>query len=80
MSTLIEAMEELNFGSILKALDKIPLRESQNLQDRLHEARVVLSDALGDLWKIWLRKTSFRSPLLIFDEAHHLKNLTQLSS
>jgi len=29
---------------------------------------------------VWLREARFRSPLLVFDEAHHLKNVTRLTS
>ena len=77
---LIHALGRLNFRRVLEALDRLPLRESPNTQERLQDARQALSESLKDLWKVWLRDTRFHSPLLIFDEAHHLKNVTQLSS
>lgn len=77
---LIEAMDRLEFTDVLAALDRLPLRESPNIDSRLQETRRALSDALADVWRAWLRETRFHSPLLIFDEAHHLKNVTQLAS
>src|SRR5262249_202182 len=56
------------------------LRESSYVDERLSEARQTLADALKELWKFWLNRAKFHAPLLIFDEAHHLKNVTQLAS
>jgi superfamily II DNA or RNA helicase len=78
--TLIEAMDLLEFDDILEALERLPLRESPNLDERLQETRRALTKALSDVWQTWLGHTRFHSPLLIFDEAHHLKNMTQISS
>jgi superfamily II DNA or RNA helicase len=77
---LIDAMEPLEFDDILDALEELPLRESPNLDERLQKTRQALAKALSDVWQIWLGHTHFHSPLLIFDEAHHLKNMTQVSS
>jgi hypothetical protein len=77
---LVSAMEDLDLARLLDALDALPLRESKHIDDRLQEARQALSEAITDLWKTWLRQTRFRSPLLVFDEAHHLKNVNRLSS
>jgi superfamily II DNA or RNA helicase len=78
--TLIEAMDLLEFDDILEALERLPLRESPNLDERLQKTRQALTKALSDVWQTWLGHTRFHSPLLIFDEAHHLKNMTQVSS
>lgn len=77
---LVEAMEHLELTPVLDALSRLPVRESAYITERLQEARQTLSEALAGLWRVWLRQTRFRSPLLIFDEAHHLKNVTKLSS
>jgi len=78
---LIDAMEDLDdFKPLLEALERLPLRESSYVDERLSDARQTLTDALKELWKFWLNRAKFRAPLLIFDEAHHLKNVTQLSS
>src|SRR3989442_4842888 len=77
---LVEAIEQLDITPVVEVLEHLPVRESAYIAERLQEARQVLSHALGDLWKLWLGQTRFQSPLLIFDEAHHLKNVTRLSS
>jgi len=77
---LAEVMEMLDVQAVCNALAQLPLRESSRVKERLQDVRHALGEALGDLWREWLRKTSFRSPLLVFDEAHHLKNPTKLSS
>lgn len=79
-AALIEAMEDLDLEPVLTALDDVPLRTSGHVQERLQRARHALSVALSDLWRTWQRAARFRSPLLVFDEAHHLKNWTRLSS
>ena len=75
---LMGAMDRLDFGPVLRALAVLPLRESKHVEARLREVRQALADSLSRLWKTWLAEARFRSPLLIFDEAHHLKNLTRL--
>jgi hypothetical protein len=77
---LVGAMDRLDYRPVLDALAELPLRESKYVEDRLRDVRRALSDALSNLWKTWLAEARFRSPLLIFDEAHHLKNVTRLTS
>ena len=79
-TALVDAMDGLDLEPVLEALESLPLRESIYVDDRLQRARHALSAALGDLWKAWQRKARLHSPLLVFDEAHHLKNMTRLSS
>lgn len=79
-SMLLDAMEGLECREVLDALYDLPRRESKNIDERLQDARWALSAALEGLWREWLRQTRFRSPLLILDEAHHLKNTTRLTS
>ena len=50
-------------------------------RQRLERTRHVINDALRTMWPSTLAKARFRSPLLILDEAHHLKNpATRLAS
>ena len=78
---LIDAMDDLDdFKPLLEALGRLPLRKSSYVDERLSDARQTLTDALKELWKFWLNRARFRAPLLILDEAHHVKNVTQLSS
>jgi ERCC4-related helicase len=62
-------------------LRNLPSRESVSIEGRLERARRAINDALRAMWPSTLAKARFRSPLLILDEAHHLKNpATRLAS
>lgn len=66
---------------VLSALKKIPQRKTDTYQRRLREARNVINAELRKLWKGCTHHLKLRLPLLILDEAHHLKNRkTQLAS
>ena len=41
---------------------------------RLKAARYALREVEEGLWKVLLAEARWRSPLLVMDEAHHLKN------
>jgi superfamily II DNA or RNA helicase len=79
-AALVRAMEDLNLDEVLATLGNLPLRESSHVEARLKDVREALGKALKELWQHWLARARFRAPLLVFDEAHHLKNPTQLSS
>ncbi len=77
----LEAMEGERFEPLVAELRRLPLRESTRVDERLKEIRRVLAGLMNDIWSQALRRARFRSPLLIFDEAHHLKNpATRLAS
>lgn len=62
-------------------LDVLPTRESAYIDERLADARQCLKDAMQGIWQRALAEARFRSPLLVLDEAHHLKNpSTKLAS
>ncbi len=70
-------LDEIDSGQLeplVEALRQLPLRSSLNLDERLTEVRRVLASEMRILWGIVLKRASFTSPLLILDEAHHLKN------
>jgi len=76
-----KVLPKLNTAKVFDALHKIPLRKSKNYQKHVLNARHVIKDEVRKLWKECLRKTRLRLPLLILDEAHHLKNAeTRLAS
>ncbi len=54
--------------------EKMPFRDSTNINERLKEVRSKLSDEVKTIWFNCIRETRIDHPLLIFDEAHHLKN------
>ena len=62
-------------------LRDLPARESASIDARLEKTRAAINDELRKMWPSTLAKARFRSPLLILDEAHHLKNpATRLAS
>ena len=76
-----KALPKLKTAEVFDALHEIPLRKSKNYQKYVLNARHVIKDEVRTLWKECLTKTRLRLPLLILDEAHHLKNAeTRLAS
>lgn len=75
--------------SVIRALDRSDLRELADalrhmpivarggevrVSERLNACRRVLREVEAGLWKRLLAQAKWRSPLLVMDEAHHLKN------
>ncbi|HWP45504.1 MAG TPA: helicase-related protein, partial [Blastocatellia bacterium] len=81
---LQEALDEMDgkqFEPLVEELRRLPLRESSRVGERLMEVRRALADVMSEIWSLTLQKARFQSPLLILDEAHHLKNpSTRLAS
>lgn len=73
---VLKALEKgkLDLRPLAEALEQMPLRKSDNLSDRLTKVRHELKKMEDIAWRELLAKASWRSPLLIMDEAHHLKN------
>lgn len=66
---------------LTESLRELPARESVYLEQRLEDVRGQLNQAIRGIWPRALAQAHFRSPLLILDEAHHLKNpATRLAS
>jgi ERCC4-related helicase len=65
---------KLDLRPLAKSLEQMPLRASENLTARITEIRHELKNMENIAWRELLVKASWRSPLLIMDEAHHLKN------
>lgn len=60
---------------------EMPKRDSANIKERIRNVRQILNDEAKKIWSRCLAKVKLELPLLIFDEAHHLKNAqTQLVS
>ncbi len=77
----LQRFDSARLENVLKTLDEIPKRESASYSERLANARRAINDALKELWRECVRNLHFRLPLLILDEAHHLKNeQTRLAS
>jgi len=78
----IEAMKEIDFNDLFRTLQEhIPRKMSVHYDYHLKQARKAVNDQIAQLWEICIRTLPIRLPLLVFDEAHHLKNPgTQLAS
>lgn len=59
---------------IFEELRGIPRRESAYLSERVVDIRRRLKDQLNDIWNLLKGRLALRLPMLVFDEAHHLKN------
>jgi ERCC4-related helicase len=77
----LERFDSARLEAVLEALYEIPIRDSASYAERLASARRAINDALKEIWRECLRNLHFRLPMLILDEAHHLKNAqTRLAS
>lgn len=75
--SVVSALPRIDLSRIADALKHMPLRArggQQRVSERLGEVRSALKEVEGDLWKELLVEAKWRSPLLVMDEAHHLKN------
>jgi len=70
----LQRLHRVELDRVMDALHGVPVRKSVGYTERLAEARRVLNQALTDLWRTCLRDLRCRLPLLVLDEAHHLKN------
>ena len=70
----LKSFDSAELDRVIDALHNVPVRDSDNYQERLGKARWTMNEALKDLWRDCLRNLRCRLPLLVLDEAHHLKN------
>jgi hypothetical protein len=71
--SVMRALGRIDLKPLATALLEMPVRTSERLTDRLTDARSALLRVEKRLWNEVLAQTQWRSPLLILDEAHHLK-------
>ena len=79
---ILETIEKLDFDDLFLTLQqKIPLRHTKTFDTRLKEARDAVNEKMIKVWDECIRSLRIKLPLLILDEAHHLKNAqTHLAS
>jgi len=72
---------QLDLSALGRKIYELPIKESSAIESRILDIRRGLNKAFQDIWREALRQAEFRSPLIILDEAHHLKNpATELAS
>jgi hypothetical protein len=72
--TLLAALEKIDLAPLVDALADLPLYQSAYIDARLRRVRATLTQELDGLWRACLGALDVQLPLLILDEAHHLKN------
>jgi len=78
---IVKVLEGSDTEDVFEALQSIPQRDSASYEERLANARTIVSRSIARLWSDCLRDMRLHLPLLILDEAHHLKNArTRLAS
>lgn len=71
---VVEALRDFDTTDVYAVLQNIPHRQSENYNDRVIDARRLLTEKLKEVWRQCLTSLNFKLPLLVMDEAHHLKN------
>lgn len=76
-AAICRVLPRIDVELLSKAIAEMPVRArggEERVNERIDQARTALRQGEGHLWKEILAKARWRSPLLILDEAHHLKN------
>ncbi|MGV0795509.1 DEAD/DEAH box helicase [Mycolicibacterium elephantis] len=73
------AIKKVEFAPLRAALAAVPIHRNATFESRLRAARRQLNQALKATWTASLASLNVRLPLLILDEAHHVKNPTRLA-
>ncbi|OBJ87752.1 hypothetical protein A9W97_17410 [Mycobacterium gordonae] len=76
---LERAIKNVDLTPLREALSDIPLHRTVTFEARLRSARRRLNQALNATWTECLASLEVRLPLLILDEAHHVKNPNRLA-
>lgn len=78
---VLDILGEINTDTIFEAFQKIPRNITENYWKKLRAARREIDKEMRIIWQNCINKLKFTLPLLIMDEAHHLKNAgTRLAS
>ncbi|MPY94437.1 MAG: hypothetical protein GEV08_15665 [Acidimicrobiia bacterium] len=77
---LLEPLARLDTASLSAALAQLPLRDSRHRAAYVDAVRVQVREERELLWRAALARLDLRLPLLVLDEAHHVRNSwTQLA-
>ncbi len=78
-AAVLTALGNCTTQVVYEALQKIPERKSTTWKQRVADARSALGIQLKAVWKQCVEQLDFKLPLLVMDEAHHLKNENNLA-
>jgi hypothetical protein len=71
---IIDVLDTIQTTEIFNALNSIPLRKSKYYEQKFSDAKRTINQELKKIWIKCLKELKVTLPLLIMDEAHHLKN------
>jgi superfamily II DNA or RNA helicase len=72
---VVKALKDFDTADVYAVLQEIiPRRQSATFDERVADARRLLTEKLKEVWRQCLTSLEFKLPLLVMDEAHHLKN------
>jgi hypothetical protein len=75
--SISRALQQIDLRELAEELSKMPVRAvggDSRVSERLKPVRDAIYGVEHRLWAKVLREAKWRSPLLVMDEAHHLKN------
>lgn len=75
----VRTLSYINLTELRDAIQAVPVQRNASFTARLRHARQELNRALNEAWTTALGALNERLPLLVLDEAHHLKNPNRLS-
>lgn len=70
----LSGLSAVDTQGVFDALRSVPIRRSQNWDQRIRGAARAITAEMRRLWPRCIGQLQLRLPLLILDEAHHLKN------
>jgi hypothetical protein len=73
-TAVLESLRHVDLSVLAETIGRMPLRSGSRLDARLKAVRKEMRAALRELWAEALGHLNIHLPLLIMDEAHHLKN------
>ena len=76
---LLDVTDDVDLSDLREAIKELPRNRNDSFDARLKVARKAINDSLKDVWQQALGRLESRLPLLILDEAHHVKNQTKMS-
>jgi hypothetical protein len=71
---VLRALPRVDLSPIVEALGHLPLRTGIYVEERLRTTRQAVTASLTEVWRDCMSEAQLDLPLLILDEAHHLKN------
>jgi len=71
---VLPKLDKADLQAVYESLVSIPQRDSPTWKKRVSDTRIELNKPLKNAWKLCLTNLGYKLPLLVMDEAHHLKN------